>query len=107
MTPVVTAHPDEFQSLLALGKALVREGRPEEGLKRLQEAQPPPTRRPACSADATLSALEDTGQFEAVERAIDRIPVNRGRRPFWPPSGPDRPATRAMEGGHPELPDRA
>ena len=69
LAPIVEANPGEFQSRLALGTALAKEGFPDKGLALLRVAV---EQRPDAPAawHALLTALENAGQVDALQSAL-------------------------------------
>lgn len=73
LEPAVQANPGDRASSLALGRALVKEGRTEEGNRLLQKliADDPQNLK---AWDAWLNALADSGEIDALGRELDRVP---------------------------------
>jgi tetratricopeptide (TPR) repeat protein len=71
--PVVRQNPDDVRSAVALGLALVRDGRVEPGVDLLRRAAHRHPGRPE-AWDGLLSALDESGQVDAMEEALDRLP---------------------------------
>ena len=73
LAPIVEKYPLDPVVLMALGQALVREGKADEGLRRLQEAV---SACPESSEawDALLNALEDAGRVEDLTKTLSLAP---------------------------------
>jgi tetratricopeptide (TPR) repeat protein len=73
LEPVVQSNPEDLHSSVALGKAMIRCGRGEEGLGLLRRA----VRSHADDLDAWLGYLDGligTGELDEMAGALDRIP---------------------------------
>ncbi len=73
LQPVVQAHPDDLPSMLALGTALVREGRAPEGLDMLRKAS-----RAHPDVDEAwlhlVEALAESGEADELDRTMPQVP---------------------------------
>jgi tetratricopeptide (TPR) repeat protein len=73
LEPAVRADSEDWNSAVALGRALVKEGRTDEGFRLLRRAEAGRPDDPA-GWDALLNGLADVGDFEALGRELDRMP---------------------------------
>ena len=73
LAPIVEKYPLDPLALLALGQALAREGKVDEGLRHLQKAV---SVCPESSEawDALLNALEDAGRIEDLTKTLSLVP---------------------------------
>ncbi len=73
LEPAVAQNPKDLPSTLALGLALVHDGKTDAGLTRLREAvQQHPDSTDAW--DAYLTGLADAGQMTTLAETLDRLP---------------------------------
>lgn len=71
--PVVAGHPNDLRAALALGRALVLDGKIDRGIALLQktvDAHP----SDAEAWEGLLNGLDDGGQFDDLVKAVDRLP---------------------------------
>ncbi len=73
LAPIVEKYPLDPVVLMALGQALAREGKADEGVRRLQEAV---SAYPESSEawEALLNALEDAGRVEDLTKTLSLAP---------------------------------
>ena len=72
--PVVRDHPGEFHSAMALGLAYTRAGEVEKGIDELRRVvKTHPDRVEAW--DCLLTCLDESGQVDAMEDELDRLPA--------------------------------
>lgn len=82
LEPAVQADPDDLHSALALGRALVKEGRADEGFGLLRKARS----KNAESVSpwvALLAALGDAGDIDALEKELGELPPSISARPVF------------------------
>lgn len=72
--PVVRDNPGDFRSAVALGLALVRESRQDEGLTLLRDAAEAHKDLPELW-DAYLTGLLDAGRIEDLNSTVDMVPT--------------------------------
>jgi predicted Zn-dependent protease len=73
LEPAVKADAKDKASALGLGRALVKEGRAEEGLRLLRETLSNSPDDPA-AWQALLGGLADAGEIEQLEKELGRLP---------------------------------
>src|SRR5262249_47045376 len=79
-SPVVRQHPDDLHSTPAMGLAFVRDSRVQPGLDVLRQAVPRHPDRPE-AWDGLLTALEESGQVDAMTEVLDRLPPSLAAAP--------------------------
>lgn len=79
--PVVESHPNERSSVLALGRALAREGQTKEGLELLDSAVGK-WPKDLDAWDSLLTALESAGKVAEQAEALERFPDVEGAGPL-------------------------
>jgi tetratricopeptide (TPR) repeat protein len=73
LSPIVAANPADVQSALALGRALCREGKTDDGLALLRkQVETHPDRREGW--ESLLTSLEDSGQVDALVQTLALVP---------------------------------
>jgi tetratricopeptide (TPR) repeat protein len=75
LEPVVRDNPADLHSTLALGRALVKSGRTDEGLDLLRRAVTSHKDDPH-AWEVYLNALGDAGQIDALMRALEQLPAS-------------------------------
>jgi len=74
LEPLFRANPDDLHTAIALGAALVRNSRTDEGLAILF-ANSKRFARDADAWDALLRGLEDAGQIDELAKSLSRVPA--------------------------------
>jgi tetratricopeptide (TPR) repeat protein len=75
LEPIVREHPEDLHTALALGKALVRTSRPDEGIEMLRAAGSRFPENPD-AWDALLTGLEESFRFDELDQALGRLPAS-------------------------------
>ena len=73
LEPLVHDHPEDLQTALALGLALIRNSRLDEGLSILRE-RVERSRNNADTWNALLLGLDEAGKFDELAREVARVP---------------------------------
>jgi Flp pilus assembly protein TadD len=72
--PVVRQHPDDLHTAIALGLALIRAGKVDEGIDELRRVvQTHPGRVEAW--DHLLTGLDESGQVDLMDEELERVPA--------------------------------
>ncbi|MHC5538140.1 tetratricopeptide repeat protein, partial [Singulisphaera rosea] len=71
--PIVRANPKDFRALVTLGLAFERSGRIDSGLEQVRQAVRVAPEQPD-AWEAWLTLLEEAGQIDNLERALERLP---------------------------------
>ena len=76
------ANPDDLQSTLGLGRALIRESRFDDALKHFQKAQKQANER-IDVWDALLTGLDDASRGEEFDQALNSLPASLSANPAF------------------------